>query len=224
MWENSPKIARAWLDTVLNPLYKGLSSELYYLDKNNLTWKGINNSFEYMKPIQYMLDFEYSSNFEQMIDFFPNLSSKIDEHDQLLENLKENCTILFEILKFSDELRTLYNQELTKYSNSIGENSKESVIDLSHPHNLRFVAEYIINDRGDLDSSYLLSSIWNNSKNLFKDLLKNEKFQNYVLNKNLSLFQFKNCVIETISDVKIIRNKISFQTGEPIVQPMLEIE
>lgn len=214
----SPKIIRAWFDTVLNPIIKGLETELYFLDNNNLTWRGFISSFDALKPLFSFLSFHYKANFEQCSQFNPILPESIDKHDGALAKLNDSCGKLFDELKQSQILKDVYEQKLEKLSKDLIL-SEQTVSKLSNDNNLRFIAEYVINDLDDLDIAYTLSPIWNLFKDEFKAILENNEFKDSMLSFNNSLNEFKAVVKETCTNLKEFRNNLSLQYGEPLVIP-----
>ena len=214
----SPKIIRTWFDTVLNPLIEGLEIELLYLNKKNLTWRGFNNTFEMLKPLNNFINYRYYANLEQCEYYYPKVSEIINDHDKYLSQLSESSYNLFHTLRNSKTFIDIYNKQLEELIKNNSEITKDRIEDLKENDNYRFIAEYIINNKEELDRTYVLSPIWNPNKGVFLNVLFSDEFRTLLNNKNTALDNFKNSVLKSINDLKDLIYELSFQSGEPIVQ------
>lgn len=212
-----PKIVRTWFDTILNPMIQGLENEKYFLDKNNLTWRSFNNSFEVLRPISTFFHYKYYANFEQIVEYNSNIIDIINNHDLQLTKLLESCYNLNNVLRNSDVLKTIYYNELNNLKQSNTNLSDYEIDGLENEKNLQYITEYIINNREELESSYTLSPIWNAQINNFKNLLSENELLTAVGDKNNLLDNFKIIVNQTIIHLKKLRNELSMKTGEPLV-------
>ena len=216
----SPKIIRVWFDTILNPMIEGLEIEIDYLNKSNLTWRGFNNSFQELKPLFNFCNYRYHANLDQSDRYYPIILETIEKHDNKLALLEESCLNLFSVLKNSQILKDLYNEKVKEILKNNSEITDSRINDFKDENNYRYIAEYIINNRDNLDSGYTLSPIWNSFKDIFKNLLNDDTFKSLFQNQQTALTQFKEAVNKSLSDLKELRNKLSIQYGEPIVMPI----
>lgn len=212
----SPRILRAWFDTILNPIIEGLKTEQYYLENNNLTWSSFYKSFKILKPLQMMFNFKYYANFEQIVELYPILSDVIENHDKKLKKLNDDCQKLFTKLVQSSQLKTVYKNKVEEFLTNITINELSSK-DFQDENNLQFIVEYIMNKKSDLDSSYILSPIWNSKKDEFFRILELPEFIDLLNDQNHSIEEFKQEVDNSIKSLKKVRNSLSLKFGEPII-------
>ena len=212
-----PKIIRAWFDTVFNPLIDGLEIEIGCIKNNNITWRGLYNSFEMIKPLHLFINYRYHANLEQCTAYFNNVSISIDEHNSALSVFRESCNNLFHLLKDSKQFKDLYFQKVKEFLHNYPGIDDYKANDLKQENNLKFIAEYIINRKGNLDTGYILSPIWNLNMEYFFALLESEElnvsYQNFKEDKK----KFAMIVDKISKELKTLRNNLSMQYGEPIV-------
>jgi len=222
MNEISPKIVRVWFDTILNPIIEGLNIEFSFLKKNNLTWRGFNNTFEALKPVRTFFHYRYYANFDHLVAYHPIVQDNILLHDESLLRLSESCYNLYHQLKDSQLLKNNYDYALQSYFEAnpkIDDYKKDNLIDND---NLKYIAEYILNGNNELDSAYTLSPLWNPNIILFKNILNNDEFNLLLSNQKEAINNFNNSLNSCLNSIKSLRYRLSSQYGEPLVMPEMK--
>ena len=222
MKELSPKIIRVLFDTILNPMNDGLEVESSFLKNGNLTWKGNYKNFENLRPLFSFCNPRYQANLEQGIIYFPQIEETISKHDSSLKHAVESCAELYEELKNSELLIKVYNEKLEETLIENPEIEEYIKNDFKNDFNYRYIAEYIINNKNDLDSAYTLSPIWNLGKDNFKNILNDESLNLFSQNTKSAISNFNITVTKSMKKLKELRNKLSINYGEPIVVPIYE--
>ncbi len=111
----SPRIIRAWLDTVINPLIDGLELEYDFIQRDNLTWRSFKQSFDVLKSLQSYINSGDQGNFEQCSGYNPIIIAIIENHDIKLRKLAEACFALFVELSESKILKEKYFEAVNEY-------------------------------------------------------------------------------------------------------------
>lgn len=205
-----PKIIRTWFDTVLNPIISSLKREKRLLENGNLTWKYRKRDFEKLVSINDMIDDRYLDNFEQAQSFIEKLRDIQNEHDSELEKLRESCRNLYFSLSESEELLHQIEEIIKKNDDSKVKKEKPEEL-------MPWIAEYIINDLGELDAYYVLHPLWNKNREKLKKVLNNDKLK--ILHEHFLLHKekFEDEVEKCLCEIKDLRNELSLKSGEPLV-------
>src|SRR5215510_2788931 len=111
--EVSPRIIRAWFDTVLNPLLYGLSIEADVLSQGNLTWRLRTQSPVSLVPVRSLLMDLVQANLDQFLSLHPECIGPIEEHDAELARLVECCRTLHGRLIASKEMQATFRRFTT---------------------------------------------------------------------------------------------------------------
>src|SRR5437879_9565716 len=108
--ELSPNLVRAWFDTVLNPLLRGLAMEVTALAERNLTWRFPAAQFASLVPVKQHIPAEAWDNWEQILSLYPECAAPAQEHDGKLQRLHDACRSFESRLVESDVLRRALDQ------------------------------------------------------------------------------------------------------------------
>lgn len=213
----SPTIIRAWFDTVLNPLIEGLEIEKSFLEEKNLTWSGFGAYFKSLKPFFNFINQKFYPNLEQIENFYPMISESKDNYDKALDDLSNSCADLYLKLIHSEEIESIYNDAVKNYLETHKSISENISFNENSQANRNYIAEYIINNKSNLDSGYILSPIWNPNKDMFKNILQSNNFNTLLKNQETALNKFSIELSTAISKLKDLRNELSLKYGEPII-------
>ncbi len=215
-----PNLIRAWFDTVLNPMIEGLRAELFCLEKKNLTWRSFTSSFELLKPLYTMVYYKYNDNLEQCIVYIDGLLETINNHDNSLKSLNDSANSMYLALLNSPLLLNTFKNKLDKYLKSNPDTDNQLQMDLQSDNTLRFITEYIINNREKLDRAYILSPFWNENSKDFLNILTNRKLSSKTNSLKKAIEEFEVVVDRTLDIIMKKRDHFSILYGVPLVQSM----
>jgi len=215
----NPDIVRDWFDTVFNPLLDKLKDECDLINIGNFTWRSRPRGFEFLREIDVYLDKDGKTNLPQIIAIYPAMKKKIQDHDVKLKLLEERCSLLHQALtKQSQDLHKIYQsitsdeslKELGIYK-MFGSSNQEDQIDL--------IAEYMVNQKGELPYYHSVSPLWNKYKKEFLDILEKE----LLLSKKKELIETsKELLFKTQELIRFLddrRMDLSFQYGLALAKP-----
>lgn len=167
-----PRIVRAWFDTVINPLIHSLEGEQELLNEKNWTWRFRPVGLESQRPVRAHIDPEARDNLEQLIEFYPDIKKAVEEHDKKVPLLLEKCKQLHQVIEESRELREIYERGASPESLS---EMGLTLVDLfgAYPQldHLALLAQYIVNNTGDLPAYYSPARLWNKYRSEFIAIL-----------------------------------------------------
>lgn len=209
-------IVRAWFDTVINPSLAGLRIEREYLEKRNWTWRFQSGRLESIRPIQSLTGFMSVDNLELFSEFYPEIKSTMDEHDDKVNDLLIACENLHRILADSPLLLDLYRKLtspecLAELEPSYPFRNPVTIQDLfgSMParNHLEFLAEYILNNTGELPGYYTPSRLWNKYRAEFMEILNKPVIRDY----NQKVIEAGESLLKTNHDLIDLLKKTRFE-------------
>ncbi len=174
-----PQIVRAWFDTVINPLLKGLERENKLLLHFNWTWQFRTGALESIRPAKQYVPGAAQENLLQFLDFYPNAEKGIDQHDREVTALTTSCSKLQSTLVTQSPLPHIYEELTTPESlRLIGDQYRQPMgavtIELAPAERVReyfggypasdhvaLLAQYIVNNTGQLPDHFTTSPFWN---------------------------------------------------------------
>lgn len=167
------RIVRAWFDTVINPLLQKLSWEQMRLETKNWTWRFQFKNLESILPIRQLLPTQMLDNLEQFVSFYPDIKEDVKFHDDQRLKLLVACQNLQRHLEASESLRRMYGTLTSPDSlRELGTRLEDVFGAYRNPEeHISLLAEYILNNTGELPSYYTTSSFWNKYREQFLALL-----------------------------------------------------
>lgn len=153
------ELARTWVVTVINPILQGIRREKVLLTQKNWSWRYITGSFEYLWPIEYLLDASYRDNLSAFCDWYGEASRAIRAHDSKLSELAALCNIAFRRL-FETSNFPAAVQEANTLAAKKGidlEGARGAVPADQWP---RLIGEYLINNVRTLPEHYTTAPFW----------------------------------------------------------------
>lgn len=167
------RIVRAWFDTVINPLLQKLKWEQTRLQAKNWTWRFQFKHLESIQPVRNMLPDQMLDNLEQFLNFHPAIREDIKFHDDQRTKLLVACQNLQQHLEESDDLRQLYSRFTSPDSlHELGTRLEDIFGSYKKPEeHISLIAEYIVNNTGELPSYYTTAPFWNKYRQNFLSLL-----------------------------------------------------
>lgn len=162
-----PNLVRAWFDTVINPLLRGLDSERRVLRRENWTWRWESRELLSLHPLDSFLAFEAWDNRDQLFACFPPARRKcladMQEHDRRVAALTSACRDFHKALVTSRELADVYHR-----AKSNGDIPLQPGLDFDHlfgaypaEKHLDVLAEEIVNGTRSVPAYYATAPLWN---------------------------------------------------------------
>ena len=220
-----PNIVRAWFDTVINPLLRGLGSEKNLLEKENWTWRFEQQGLLSFGPLRSFIAFEALDNLDQFLNLVPSAKKDclplMDRHDEQLEHLCRVCRELHQALVSSPELRDLYKRISSEYEATPIQPGRDfnSLFGAYRPdRHLDVLAEDIVNGTGRLPEYYSTAPLWNRYR---EDFLRIRETPNIRPNWEASGKagrKLTRTVSELTESLRHIREDLSLQHDVPPVE------
>jgi len=211
------KIARVWLDTVLNPIITGLEETKYYLSNKAFTWNRTYRDLVNIKKLDNYFDSVYYPNFKQLIKIdFPELENLTNEYNTKRELLNNCCNVLFNSLVSNKEFEQLIYKNIEKYT-MLSEITQSNFKYLNDKNTLEWVAVFLINNQRELDYSNIFKVIWDNEKDDFFKLLNSNSISDYYVDLIKESDEFEIIVDSTYHNIEDYRDLLSLNSGVPIV-------
>lgn len=168
-----PAIVRAWFDTVINPLIESLETELVLVRKGNWTWRFRPPSLELVRPARRYLESTAAASLEQICRLVPETEEIIQSHDDRVDvgfqsaaDLHKALTTARTFIGLCDSLwepSALAATGIRGIEEIFGGYVPEERYDL--------IAQYIVNNTGDLPGYYATSKFWNRHRAVFMEVL-----------------------------------------------------
>lgn len=180
-----PNVVRAWFDTVLNYLLRGLDMERDLLQRQNWTWRFRPEGLESFLPVRQYVAPEAWPNLKQFLAFHPEAEVLIARHDQGVEKLGEACRSyhhallaggalqaehrrLVECMMREEAIRQAVGPLEAKLRPEAAERLGTSGGDIGghfgacfdEDDRMAVLAEYVVNGIGELPSYYSTSRLW----------------------------------------------------------------
>ena len=201
-----PNLARAWFDTVLNPLIGGLRLEWDLVMKGDLTWRKGSRTFASLARVKDHVLQAACDNLDQFVSFYPEVKGLITSHDERFESL------LQAVRSYYDDL--VENPKLQVLADEAWPSKTEIPVD---PNSVKYyAAEYIINNIGTLPSYYATSEGWNKRR---EDLLRVRALEGVRPAWRLverACADYSASVGELLTSLTTIRNRLSELIDVPI--------
>lgn len=188
-----PTIARAWFDTVINPLLDGLKNERECLEMEKWDWGRYGGNLQEFIRISTLKDGEFVLNLEQITGMHSKLKSLIVEHDERVIELYQQVEKLFNKINESVELRELYSRltspQALKAAKERGSyrlsqcNTEEDLLNALFGYSSdaddrrAWLAHEIVNKSGELPGHIGHSPMWNINREELLTLLDRPAFQ-----------------------------------------------
>jgi hypothetical protein len=152
----------AWIYVVINPILDGLSREITFLARGNLTWRAATSRCEYIRTVQEYVDSRQWPNYKDFLAENRSFQQFFDLHDANLQELNSGAREVYKSLlsgnTFSLQVETLlsrYDQERA----TLG--PQYPSFNLVRKELVTAAAEYLINNIRELPEHYLYSFFWN---------------------------------------------------------------
>ncbi len=159
-----PNIVRAWFDTVINPLLRGIRYELELIDKKDWTWRFQPGRLEAIRLMREYVAVEAQENLDDFLSSYPKISSDLGMHDERVQWLQTQCiSVQREIVKFLKDSE-LCDRLIAAESKSKSVGGSEDPFGGDPVLREYLLAQYIINNTGELPSYYTAAQLWNHHR------------------------------------------------------------
>jgi len=203
-----PPLVRAWFDTVLNPLSKGLLAEAAVLVRRDLTWRAYSKSFASLIPVRSHIMAEALVNLDQFLSVYPEVVPLIDDHDKKLEFLSEKAREYHASLARNSVLRDQV-QNLAKAPEMVGGGGADLA---------EVLAEYVVNNIAHLSNYYSTAKFWNSHYGDIVNLRDTSEIRPFWIATEAAESEFQRALEQLTKVVISVRTELSFEFGEPIVR------
>ncbi len=209
-----PNIVRAWFDTVINPLLRGLSRERQFLEKRNWTYRVHTGRLEEIDGIYRLLPMDAPENLVQLGEFFPDTLRFVKAHDAQVDQLRTSCRECAKAIRESQLFQRQFSAMAAKAGDDLSSHfgAYSSLDDRES-----LIAEHIVNNRGPLPDHYATHQLWNEYRERFAKVSKDgavAKAQGHCKDAGDAL-------LKTIDDflifLKTTRSRLSLEKDVPIV-------
>jgi hypothetical protein len=211
----SPNIVRAWFDTVLNPIIRGLLSEAAALAERNLTWGLRPDRLATFVPVREHLVPAVWPNFEQFLSLHSECNRPIEEHDDRLEVLTQACRRLEAALVGSPALKETFHR--VEAALPAGRTISDYFGAADPEDYLQIISAHIINDVQKLPSYNLVAPFWNKHRDEFMAVRETPEVKPLWTATLQAADRFGQAVIALLNHLKTLRNQLSLSAGVPIV-------
>ena len=215
----SPAIVRAWFDTVLNPLIRGLQSESSLLSEGNLTWRLRPPGLASLVGVRVRVLSD--ENLGQFLDLHPEIAQLVEKHDRECDALSESCRTLETRLVQSREMRTVFDETTAPDRLPPGTDVARIFGAYGPEDYLNVLAEDIINGVERLPSYYTTAEYWNLNSRRFLALRDTEEIRPFWRKTNKAAKRLAQTVEVLTGALRKVRNDLSLLVGVPIVEQVL---
>jgi hypothetical protein len=212
-----PNIVKAWFESALNPLLRGLENEAAVLRKNTFTWRERTGEMAAILPIYSHLRADKWGNLDQFLLFYGEIKRLCDQHDVLVTELAHACQRMFDTL--------LSNQEFTRLVTEVYESDRlalppgQTTRMFQEAHKvsviIRWIAEYIVNSSGPLGDHHWTAPLWNPFREEFLMLAKHGALQNAWLDVERVARELLSIVEQLLSLLRQVRHELSIKFDVP---------
>jgi hypothetical protein len=192
---------------------------------------------EWIRVVAQYLSPEYRDNLEQFLKFHPAINANIAEHDEGVQTLTDACRKLHTALVTKSELPRLYEELSTPEGlRSVWEQSRFRHLPLENTspdrmlseffggfdksEHVSVLAEYIINNTGDLPDHYTTAPFWNAYRERLVQLLKAPDVRKESREVNSAGANLREASSRLSQSLQEIRLDLSIKHDVPYVDPM----
>jgi hypothetical protein len=222
-----PNIVRAWFDTVVNPLLRGLDSERNLLAKENWTWRFEQQALLSLVHVPSFIAFEALDNLDQFLRMAPVASQQclplMDLHDDQVDYLTDVCRVFHKALRNSEDLANLYRRMAKENAVPCRPGQTfDSFFGAYHPAvHLDVLAENIVNGTGLLPTYFTTAPLWNHYRDELLGLRETLDIRPHWDASRMAGQDLKDTVEKLIDSLKLIRQELSIEYDLPLVEARL---
>jgi hypothetical protein len=167
-----PNIVRAWFATIFQYVLGRTETECGYLARRNWSYRFYKGSLDFIVSLSEDMPTIERANLEQFAGFFPEVKDLLERHDRCVSELNSACVTLHEAI-LSDpvflevftnveaEAQSVFGVEFASHFGALSD--RESFAGL--------LAEYLVNNLGDLPAYYSTARLWNRFRGRFAPVM-----------------------------------------------------
>lgn len=171
----SSNVIRAWIDTVLAPIFGGLELSQTFLKTDNWTWKHGYETLEHLRPAREYIDERARWNLKQFEEVCAEspLFSMLDTHAERVRDLADKCSLEYRTYTECSRLLSTIDELLPEMrpdaAPRVYNNSAENQL---HSHDHDYLLEYLVNNRKEIPTFYVLSRFWRANRSHLFDIIE----------------------------------------------------
>jgi hypothetical protein len=167
-----PNIVRAWFATIFPYVVGRLESERGYLLRHNWTFRFYKRTLEYIACLGGDMPAVERANLEQLASFFPEVNGLLEGHDRKVGELTAACVSFHKAIMLHPGFQEVLARVETESQIEFGVDFSSHFGALSdHASFAGLLAEYLVNNLGELPSYYSTSGLWNRFRDRFVPVL-----------------------------------------------------
>jgi hypothetical protein len=214
-----PRIVRAWFDTVFNPLIPSLEFEALLLGKHNWTFAYRPAKLERIRPVREHLTNRGQANLDQILELDAVPTANLRSHDEVANRLENMVLALHRSLTANTQFTNLCDSLLAPESlHSLGIESVDEIFGAyPEPDRYNLIAQYVVNNSGELSSHYSTARFWNQNREvLLRSLSLPNVYDRYM--STLQIGQHLESVSQTlVKQLKAGRQDLSLRYDLPLM-------
>jgi hypothetical protein len=213
-----PNIVRAWFDTVFHFALSGLESERSFLVSRNWTFRFRIRALEYLSPLAEHLPAAARENLEQFKSFFPKTAVLIREHDSREQQLKRSCSDYLDALLNNTDFQKVVESVAEEAPGTLGREFNSYFGGYSsETASLGILAEYVVNNVGQLANHYSTAELWNSYRERFLKAASTAELAAFGKATERSGHAMLQAVNDLTSSLKNTRAELSLEFDVPYV-------
>lgn len=207
-----PNVVRAWFDTVLNPLIRGLRTEASALAEGDLTWRYQVRRLVSIVPVREHLIADAWENLDQMLSIHPGCKPALDQHDEQVQILLDAAVRLESALLKSP----VFRQSLREVLNTLGGDPGQYFGACPAEEYASLLAEYTINQIRRLPGYYSTAPLWNSHGERFLSMRERDEVKIQSQAAEAAAGDLLRSIHDLLVCLTDLRNRLSLDLDVPI--------
>ena len=212
-----PNIVRAWFDTFFQYALERLASERTLLVDRKWTFRFYNRSLEYIATLGEHMPLSARENLEQFLSFYPAVEGLLAAHDRGVGRLLEACTTFHDAIIRDPRFQEVFESVAAEAPAALGADFSSHFGALSGMADFAgIIAEYLVNNFGDLPSYYATSRLWNRYRDRFAEAIASAEMEPFRLNTQAAGRELVETIDRLVDNLKLIRSELSLKFDVPL--------
>ena len=207
-----PLIVRDWFIKALNPLIYGLRMEVRLLSRGDLSWRFAQSTIVSLVPLKVRLSQNGQDLWDQFVSQVSEFRDMADIHDKVAHELELSCWLLASSLVESVVLRDIFAGAVSADGLTEAE-VKQTFGAISADGYLPLLAEYLINDLGELPDYYSTSQFWNRRQVEFRKTAADPAIELRWVNVRDDAKRLQSAADKLLSRLLQARSELSMNAG-----------
>ncbi len=211
-----PNIVRAWFDTVFQYVLGRLESERGYLLRRNWSYRFYKRSLDRVASLGEHMPVSARANLEQFSFFFPEVNDLLEEHDRKVSELTAACASFHDMIvrdpcfqeAFADietEARAEFEVEFSSHFGAFSNRDDFAGV----------LAEYLVNNIGNLPGYYATARLWNRFRDRFAPVMASPPLESQRFETEDRGRQLLEAIEKLMETFKTIRSELSLEFDVP---------